>query len=99
MINLEESDYSIEEGGTLSTDIRLQFSNNQNPFTVTLTPVDIDTAEALGLGVFIDFDISAISRATLGNVYNTDYAANIDLHHWTDHFQLFLTLGRFVTQH
>ena len=64
-INFEESDYSIEEGRALSPDIRL---HNQNPFTVTLTPVDIDTAEALGLGFFIDFYYnSAISRATSGN--------------------------------
>ena len=67
-INFEESDYSIEEGGTLSN-IRLQFRNNQNPFTVTLTPVDIDTAEALGLGFFINsYFNSAIFRATSGNV-------------------------------
>ena len=67
-INFEESDYSIEEGGTLSTNIRFQFRNNQNPFTVTLTPVDIDTAEALGLGFFIYFeDINLLSRATSGN--------------------------------
>ena len=72
-INFEESDYSIEEGGILSTDIRFQFSNNQNPFTVTLTPVDIDTAEALGLGFFINSydiyfeDINLLSRATSGN--------------------------------
>ena len=67
-INFEESDYSIEEGGTLSTDIRFQFRGTQNPFTVTLTPVDIDTAEALGLGFFINFYFnSAIFRATSGN--------------------------------
>ena len=67
-IAFEESDYSIEEGGTLSTNIRFQFSNNQNPFTVTLTPVDIDTAEALGLGFFINSgDNDLLSRATSGN--------------------------------
>ena len=66
-INFEESDYSIEEGGTLSTDIRFQFRGNQNPFTVRLCPVDIDTAEALDLGFFIDSDsIDIISRATAG---------------------------------
>ena len=66
-INFEEFDYSIEEGGTLSTDIRLQFRNNQNPFTVTLTPVDIPTAEALGLEFFIDSgNIIDIVRATAG---------------------------------
>ena len=68
-INFEELDYSIEEGGTLSTDIRFQFINNQNPFTIRLCPVDIDTAEALGLSFFIDSDyIDIISRATAGEL-------------------------------
>ena len=66
-INFEESDYSNEEGGTLSTDIRFQFRNNQNPFSVRLCPVDIDTVEARGLGYFINSgDIDIISRATAG---------------------------------
>ena len=57
----------IEEGGTLSTDIRFQFRNNQNPFTVRLCPVNISTAEDLGLGFFINSgDIDIISRATSG---------------------------------
>ena len=50
-INFEESDYSIEEGYGLNTPIRLQFRNNQNPFTITFTPVTIDAAEGKGLGV------------------------------------------------
>ena len=66
-INFEESDYSIEEGGTLNTNIRFQFRNNQNAFSLNLTPVDIDTAEALGLGFFIySGDIDTIYRATSG---------------------------------
>ena len=57
----------IEEGGTLRTDIRFQFRNNQNPFTVRLCPVNISSAEARGLGYFIDSDdIDIISRATAG---------------------------------
>ena len=66
-INFEESDYSIEERGTLSTDIRFHFRNNQNPFSVRLCPVDMDTVEALGLGRFINSEeIDIISRATAG---------------------------------
>ena len=66
-INFEESDYSIEEGGTLSTNIRFQFRNNQNPFSVRLCPVNIDIVEASGLGRFINSgDIDIISRATAG---------------------------------
>ena len=66
-INFEESDYSIEEGATLSNDIRIQFRNNQNQFNITLTPVDIDTAEHLGLGFFINSDdIQITKRADAG---------------------------------
>ena len=66
-INFEESDYSNEEGGILSTDIRLQFRNNQNPFSVRLCPVNVSTVEARGLGHFINSgDIDIISRATAG---------------------------------
>ena len=55
-INFEELNYSIEEGGTLSTGIRFQFRGNQIPFTVHLCRVNISTAEALDLGFFIDYD-------------------------------------------
>ena len=68
-INFKETDYAIEEGGTLSSDIRLRFSNNQNPFTITLNAVSINTTEDLipDLGLFINFDdIQVISRATAG---------------------------------
>ena len=66
-INFEESDYSFEEGGTLSTDIRFQFRNNQNNFSVCLCPVNISVVEEMGLGEFIDsVDIAIISRATAG---------------------------------
>ena len=66
-INFQESDYAIEEGGTLSTDIRLQFRNNQSPFTIRLCPIDIDTTEDMGLGFFVDSgEIDIISRAISG---------------------------------
>ena len=63
-INFVETEYAIEEGGTLNDDIRLQFRNNQNPFTITLSAVSINTTEELGLGIniFSDF-IQVISRA------------------------------------
>ena len=66
-INFEEDDYSIEEGGLLSTTIRFQFRQNQNPFTVLLCPVSISEAENRNLGFFFESDtIHAISRATPG---------------------------------
>ena len=56
------------EGGNLGSFIRLQFINNQNPFTITFRPVSIHTTEELGLGFFINSDaIPLISRATSGN--------------------------------
>ena len=68
-INFEESDYSIEEGGTLNSVIRLQFRQNQNQFTVRLCPLSIDTAENMSLEFFIDSEtIHAISRATSGGL-------------------------------
>ena len=66
-INFEESDYFIKEGRTLSTDIRFQFRNNQNNFSVRLCPVNISVVEEMELGEFIDSgDIDIISRATAG---------------------------------
>ena len=54
-INFEESDYYIAEGSErLSSPITLQFRGNQNPFNLTLTAVTVDTAEAMGLGLFIN---------------------------------------------
>ena len=51
----------------LSSTITLQFRENQNPFTVKLSPVTVDTAESMGLGFFINSEtITADSRATLG---------------------------------
>ena len=67
-INFGESDYSIEEGSeVLSSPITLQFRNNQNPFTVMLSPVTVFTAEGMGLGFFINsMTIDASSTATTG---------------------------------
>ena len=75
-INFEEDDYSIEEGGTLSTVIRFQFRQNPNSFTVRLCPLSIDDTEDMNLGFFIDSEIiNGISRATPGRLliyYNND---------------------------
>ena len=67
-ISFEESDYSIEEGSRmLSSPITLQFKTNQNPFTVRLSPVIVDTAEGMDLGFFINSrTITQASRATAG---------------------------------
>ena len=47
----------------------LQFRENQNPFTIMLSPVTVATAEAAGVGDFINADtITAGSRAT-GNAH------------------------------
>ena len=59
-INFEELDYSTEEGGTLSNNIRLQFRNNQNTFTLTLCPMNVDTVD-----YFMD-NFEEISKATAG---------------------------------
>ena len=68
-INFEESDYYIAEGSErLSSPITLQFRENQNPFNLTLTPVTVDTAEAMGLGFFINAETIVLdSRATAGS--------------------------------
>ena len=65
---MERQDYSIEESsGELSSPITLQFRNNQNPFTVMLSPVTVFTAEGMGLGFFINYmTIDASSRAATG---------------------------------
>ena len=68
-INFEQSDYSIEEGGALSSNICLQFRNNQNSFR--FCPVNISTAENMNLSVFINSGaIDIISRATAGEWLN-----------------------------
>ena len=70
MINFLESDYSIVEGATeLSSPIMIQLRQNQNPFTLLLSPVTIDAAESKGLSLFINSEtILPGSRATAGIV-------------------------------
>ena len=67
-IKFGEADYSIVEGSDmLSSTITLQFRENQNPFTIRLSPVTVDTAESMNLGFFINSaTITADSRATAG---------------------------------
>ena len=68
-IDFWESDYSVAEGSeTLGYPITLEFRENQNPFNLTLTAVTVDTAEAMGLGFFINAETIALgSRATAGS--------------------------------
>ena len=71
-INFRESKFVLEEGSTgLCSPIVLEFQNNQNPFTVTLSPVSVATAEVKGVGFFIKSDtIPSQSRATAGTIAN-----------------------------
>ena len=68
-VNFGEFDYRVLEGSDrLSSPITLQFRENQNPFNLTLTTVTVDTAEAMGLGFFINAETIALgSRATAGS--------------------------------
>ena len=70
-INFLESEYSIVEGSTeLSSPIMIQLRQNQNPFTLMLSPVTIDAAESKGLDNFIDSQtILPGSRATAGTTF------------------------------
>ena len=72
-INFGESDYSIKEGfSRLSSKMSLTFRANQNPFSVTLTPVTIDIAENMSLGDFISSNtIEPTFRATEGVCFST----------------------------
>ena len=72
-INFGESDsYIVEGSAELSPTITLQFRYNQNPFTVRLSPVTIDTAESMNLGFFIKSGaITSDLRAKLGIYLHT----------------------------
>ena len=71
-INFDEWDYLIEEGGGLRLLIRFQFQSNQNPFNITICPVNISEAEIMGLGELIDSgSINEVSRATAGIIIYT----------------------------
>ena len=68
-ISFQECDYSITEGFTqLNWPISLEFYGpTENSFSLTLSTVSIDRAEADGLSAFIDFGgITSASRATAG---------------------------------
>ena len=67
-INFAESDYFIREGSMmLSSPITVTTTLTQNPFTVKLSSVTVDTAEGNGLGFFIDSsNIPPESRAAAG---------------------------------
>ena len=64
-INFEKTEYSIVEGSPLS--VLVQFRPTQSPFTLTVKPVSIASAETSGLGDFIYVDnIQEDSGATAG---------------------------------
>ena len=68
-ISFQECDYSITEGFTqLNWPISLEFYGpTENSFSLTLSTVSIDRAEADGLSAFIDFGgITSAYRATAG---------------------------------
>ena len=69
-INFDQSDYTLSEGSAkLCSPIMLQIRQNQNPFTIMLSPVTVATAEAAGVGDFINADtITPGSKAT-GNAH------------------------------
>ena len=75
-INFGKFNYRVEEDSEgLNYPIILQFRENQNPFNITLTPVTVNTAEAMGLGFFINSGtIVQGSRTTAGSYgyYNID---------------------------
>ena len=68
-ISFGQSNYSIVEGSTFPR-ITLQFTTNQNSFNITLSAVTIDTAQSMGLGIFIDSN--AIQRAATGMLTKID---------------------------
>ena len=51
-VNFQEADYLITEGSPLS--VLLRFRSTENPFTLTIRPVPIASAEDSGLGSFIN---------------------------------------------
>ena len=66
-INFGEPDYSFTEGSTsFSSPLTLQYRNNQNPFTVIIRAVSLETVVASGLEVFFN-DINNTRRATAGS--------------------------------
>ena len=70
LINFAQADYEIMEGSTERPVIRLRFRTVQNPFNITIRPVDIDTVEQMNLSGFINYmdpmDPNINARATSG---------------------------------
>ena len=54
-INFAQADYQFVEGSAQRPEILLRFRTVQNPFTITITPVDIDYIERENLSGFITF--------------------------------------------
>ena len=69
-INLEELDFSIDEGDSTANLITMQYRRTENDFTLRLTPVSIADSESMyDVVAFVypaDFDEQA--RATAGDI-------------------------------
>ena len=73
-INFLDCDQIINEGSrTLTIPISLAFRLNQNPFTIILTPVTVDSAESMGLGPFINSQTIAQDSRAIAGIYLWDY--------------------------
>ncbi|CAI8015468.1 hypothetical protein GBAR_LOCUS9583, partial [Geodia barretti] len=73
-VTFDLREYGFTEGSDVHPQIRLQFTEIQNPFDITLTPVEISTIEGVGnFSRFIDFDdiASEGARATAGDDFET----------------------------
>ena len=64
--SFRDCNYSVNEGlGTLNLPISFMFADSQNPFTITISTVTVETAESRGLGALINAQaIFQDSRAT-----------------------------------
>ena len=66
-INFEEAGYSITEGSPLN--VLIQFRPTQSPFTLTVRPVPIASADGSDLEDYINCTcIAEASRATAGRI-------------------------------
>ena len=53
--SFRDCDYSMNEGsGTLNLPISFIFADSQNPFTLIISTVTVETAESRGLGALIN---------------------------------------------
>lgn len=67
-INYQECELSVKEGSSIS--LSIEFRSIQNPFNVTLSPIDIAEVEERGLTMFVNSEnIAGSNRATKGKMF------------------------------